>query len=60
MLVLEPSSKNQVSIRTEVTLNIELSLDEVENVLRFSSDLSADIVEVDPRGLGCGQELGDW
>ena len=42
VLVFESSCEDKVSLRTEVTFNIELSLDEIEHVLWLSSDLFTD------------------
>ena len=58
VLVLELSLKDEVSLTSEVTLRVELRLEEVEHVLLLTGDLSADRFEVLPGGLGRGEELG--
>ena len=52
VLVLESASQDQISLTTEVTLDVEFSLHEVKNMLRLSVDLSTDRIEVDPRSFG--------
>ena len=60
MLILEPALQNQVFLTTEVALSIQLSLQVVKNVLRLSVDSLANLHEILPGSLGCGDELGDW
>lgn len=55
VLVLVLAHNNQVAFTAKVTFDIQLGLQEVQNVLRFTLNLLADRVEVDPGGLGGGE-----
>ena len=56
VLVLPLANDDQVAFSAEVALHIELCLQEVQDVLWFTSNRSCNRLEVDPGGLGASQE----